>query len=367
MPGALGAFALNRSASETFIVNGGISLTGNGTSGTVEITLRGGTWVGSNGLGNNLILDGNITISGTVAFTAQSIKYLSGTITTTGTTLNFSGTNNRTIDTNGVTWNNVSFLGNGTYTVGSNFLCTGLFTVGVLGAFTFNRTSSSIFRTNGGMSVSTTCSGTAEITLGGGTWSGTAIVTNNLIIDGNVTIAASSGNYTTGTISGTSGTVTGTLNAIGACTFNCVGVNWGTISFAAAATYTVNSLLTASVIQPNISGVTFAGTSGWTCGTLLNASTSSATISLKDGNTYTINNLFNCYQSRIGSPVLFTSSHATNVAYLVMPNNGNNICNVLASFTRINASGGRTINTFGGTITSCVNVNQYYDYRPVAI
>ncbi len=56
---------------------------------------------------------------------------------------------------------------------------------------------------------------------------------------------------------------------------------------------------------------------------------------------------------------LFTSDHATNKANITL-NNGA-LCNVLASFTRIDASGGRTIFTFNGVLTTTVNITAITD------
>jgi hypothetical protein len=109
---------------------------------------------------------------------------------------------------------------------------------------------------------------------------------------------------------------------------------------------------------------TFAGTAGFSCGTLTYGTISAHIVTLANGITYTITGTFNCYLSRNGSSPLFTSDHATNKAILTL-NNGAT-CNVLANFTRIDASAGRTINTFNGTATSCLNVVPFNDLKTVS-
>ena len=142
-----------------------------------------------------------------------------------------------------------------------------------------------------------------------------------------------------------------------------------TLSDTTGLTYTINTNafeITGTLNLGVGASTTFAGTAGFIVGTLSSIDTDASTITLKESITYTINALFSCYLSRVGSVVLFTSAHASTKANILMPNNGTNICNVLADFTRIDASGGRSINTFGGTITDCLNVNQYYDYKGTA-
>jgi hypothetical protein len=75
--------------------------------------------------------------------------------------------------------------------------------------------------------------------------------------------------------------------------------------------------------------------------------------------TYTITSAITCFSSRVGAVVLFTSDDAVITAKLTLSQGAT--CNVLANFTRIDASGGRNINSFNGVITSCVGVYSFTD------
>jgi hypothetical protein len=160
------------------------------------------------------------------------------------------------------------------------------------------------------------------------------------------------------------------LTLASSCTLGTNGMTWNfiTLTNTTAQTYTISSALSISGTLTLGTGAvtTFAGTAGFTVATLTNASTGAITVNFKEAVTYTITTLFNCHTSRVGAIVLFTSSHGTTKANILMPNNGSNLCNVLASFTRIDASGGRSINSFGGTITDCTNVVSFYDLKTVS-
>lgn len=205
-----------------------------GLTGNSTFVLTGSTWSGAGQVLTNLHFDGNVIVSGsviwnpTVANGAATLKYISGTITTTGSTLTTtltptSGTT--TYDTSGITWNNITFnntsgIADARLTMTSNLVATGTinftnttatptfilegtatinsplatFNVGVTGVtFTFTNevvagpltratastsfviTSGSILRLNGNFPTgSGAVTGTGTIRLGGGgTWSWT--------------------------------------------------------------------------------------------------------------------------------------------------------------------------------------------------
>ena len=98
-------------------------------AGTTNIVLTGGTWLGgiSARLQNNLELKGNITVSGNVYVDTSTLLYTSGTITVTGSTLNIVASTS--LNTTGISWNNITILGTSqTITLLSNLTCTGIFT-----------------------------------------------------------------------------------------------------------------------------------------------------------------------------------------------------------------------------------------------
>jgi hypothetical protein len=359
---------INKTASETFSVNGMVvnnRLNGNGC----EIILTGGTWSGTSYVsGVNISLNGNVTVSGTVSFEVCTLKYISGAITTTGSTLNcYSG--GITLDTVGITWNNVSFGPfNSGATLTSDFVATGVLSSTTPALIALNTSTGKTFRVNGISTNPSGIGGTATFILTGGNWVG-RVSTPTFQLDGNITVSGtvSISGCTLKYVSGNITTTGSTLSIIDGCSLDTNGVTWNNVTYPNTL-YNENiiSLLSVSgTLTVGTNGIYFTGTAGWTCGTLLNASTGAATINLKDGNTYTINTLLDCYQSRTGSIVSFTSSHVTNRAFLTLTNGAS--CRCLANFTRINATGGRPIRTFNGTVTDSPGVVSFYDLKTVAL
>jgi hypothetical protein len=212
--------------------------------------------------------------------------------------------------------------------------------------------------------IGTSSTGTIKLT--GGTWSGAGTISCNLTFAGNVTVSGTV-SWNTATLTYTSGTITttsSTMNVTASATFNTNGISWNNITGAnsGALVWTINSLLTVTgTLASATSGtLTFAGTSGWTVGTLSIGSAVTATFTFQHGVTYTITTSLQCFSSRVGSIVLFTSDDGTATAAIVLQAGA--ICSVLANFTRIDATGGRTINTFHGTLTTTTNIFSYTDY-----
>jgi len=275
--------------------------------------------------------------------------------------------------TAGQTWPNSITCTGGTRTFASDFVMSGTLTTST-SAVIFNETTAETF-TCGGLTVNAQITGTADIIINAGTWQGSSSngIGNNLTINGSITISGIV-YYRTGIITyddtGGPYTVTATgstlRNVATSIVFDTDGMTWGAIEFSASTglTYTLNSLLSASSIQIDTTTTTFDGTAGFTTGTLSVIRTASTTINLKESITYTITTSFSCYQSRNGSSVLFTSPHASTRANLVMVNPS--LCNVLANFTRISSTGGRTINTFNGTVTDCENIRSFHDLQTVS-
>jgi hypothetical protein len=304
-----------------------------------------------------LTVSGNITWhSGfTIAGTGLLIINTSATIT--------SGTK---------TWpNDLTISGNIAITLVDDLTVGGLFTVNASTAITVNATTSEVVYSNGlRFAQNGNYNGNTSHYLTGGTWSHantSSIMRRPLYIDGNVTVSGSVA-FDDNTLTYISGTVTTTgstlrLPAVSTgCTLDTDGINWDTIQIGNGniRTYTINSLLTANTIDIlNVFNRTFAGIAGWTTSILNVNGISANNVILTDGVTYTITSEFNCFVSRVGSIVLFTSSHASNKAILTLQNPA--ACNVLANFTRIDASNGRTIPTFNGTITDCLNIVEFHD------
>jgi hypothetical protein len=364
---------INKTTSEQINASGGLTVNTN-LAGTALFNLSGGTMsAGANGICNSSVtFSGNVTVTGTWTTQGGTLTYSSGTITTTSSTL-FLRYGPVTLNTNGMTWNNIT-VGSGvgffTTTLTSNLSCSGLLTI-TGAAMTINRTTAETITSSGGLTVNNSLAGTAKVILTGGTWSGsnTTGIGNNLDLQGNVTVS-SGVYYGTGTLNYVSGTITttsSTLNLSSSCTLTTSGVTWNNITTTngTGQTYTINSALVGSGTLTIGTGAatTFAGSAGFTCATLLNQSTSATTISFKEAITYTITSGLSCYLSRNGSTVLFTSSHATTKAIFALQNGAT--CNLLADLTRIDASPGRTLNSYNGIITSCINVREFHDLQSV--
>jgi len=118
---------------------GGLTTTASLT-GTTTIVLTGGTWTGAVGsLSNNLIFDGNSTISGTVLCLSPTITWVSGTITV-GTSILSLGAATHTLDTSGMSFANITITVATTITINSPLTITGTLTLPAL-AVTFDGTS----------------------------------------------------------------------------------------------------------------------------------------------------------------------------------------------------------------------------------
>jgi len=118
------------SCAGAFTLNGAVGIN---IGGTTNFTLTGtGTWSHSTTcvLTSNLTINtaGTITISGNVykGGAGTSITYTAGTVVTTGSTLNISA--DITLNTNGMSWNNISPTGTRTLTLNSLLTVTGTFT-----------------------------------------------------------------------------------------------------------------------------------------------------------------------------------------------------------------------------------------------
>lgn len=281
----------NGSASMTF--SGGATLTFKGNS-----TITGGTL----GVGSTTRLDGAIitfnstttTITGAVRIGANvSITYVGGTMTTTGSTLGLNGAA-ITLNTSGMTWDNITSQTTMTLTLSSNLNLSGTLTVAIAittaGVYNINTNS---------LTIGAVISGTSTIILNGtGTWSQTAgSVSTNLIINtaGTITISGSV-TYATGTLTYTAGTVvtTGsTLNITLTCTLVTNGINWNNVTFAGTAqTFTLSNNFTVN-------------------GSLVFLGGSSSTITINGNNIYANGNITMSITSVLGTTKLIIAGTCT--------------------------------------------------------
>lgn len=331
----------------------GAGVGGNSASTVTTITIL--SFTATSGYTNTISINSILTVAGN--FTDNTAHSWAGT-----STLVISATS--TITSGGKTFiSNVTFSGAGsTKTLSGNWTIGGLLLLNTT-TLVLNATTAETMSMNG-LTANNVLSGTAKIILTGGTWSGSAIIKNNLDFAGNVTLASGvTTAYNTGTLTYVSGTITTTGNTLSlalSTTLNTNGISFNNLTISGTSTITINSLLTVTgtLTISNAVTPTFAGTAGFIVGTFTNSqSTSVGAVTFVNGVTYIITTAFNCFLTRNGSPASFASDHASNKAILTL--NQGATCNVLGSFTRIDASKGRPILTFNGSLTSCVNVVSY--------
>jgi len=108
---------------------GGLT-TGGALTGTTTIVLTGGTWTGGSVVSNNVTFAGNVIVSGTVLYAASgtpTLTWASGAITTAGSTLSIATA--CTLNTNGMSWNNITLSAALTLTISSLLTITGTLTL----------------------------------------------------------------------------------------------------------------------------------------------------------------------------------------------------------------------------------------------
>ena len=247
----------------TLNINGNLTQSSPGGTyvGTTAIVFGGtGTWSNSStgAIRNNVTINtaGTLTISGNVYYNTGILTYTAGTVDTTGSTLNIGVAT--TLNTNGITWNNINTTTGVVITLGSNLTLTGTLSLGngvtsfTLGGFNlistnanltmlgstsiFTMPANQIFKTltitgsntsinantltiTENLTINNTVGGTTSIIYGGtGTWSAsnTSGIINNiftintagtLTISGIVYKGSGLFTYTAGTIDDTTGTV----------------------------------------------------------------------------------------------------------------------------------------------------------------
>lgn len=280
-----------------------------------------------------------------------------------------------TINSGGKLWpGNIGMSNTNTKTLTADWTASG-----ILNLFT----SSSTTTVNGAFTISVsgyttqfnaTYAGTSALkitgttfTMGGG---GNNFLTNaTLQFAGNVTIPSIDfrGNllqYLSGTV-----TTSGTLTIKNAMTIDTNPIVWTNVIFQTnvSATYTLNSLFRVSgTMQIAYNGATtFTGSAGFTVGTI-NYGVNQAlalTNTFKFGNTYTITSSLNLISAISGANTIISSDATNRVAFILQQGA---TCNTNVSFTRVDNSLGRTINTWNGTVTNSLNVRSFTDLSTVA-
>ncbi len=205
------------------------------------------------------------------------------------------------------------------------------------------------------------------------TWNGTLVVAGNITLGANMTIAGASSitSSAAGTLTSNGKTwpnsVAATTGA-GTRTFADAWTIGGTLTSNITTTFALNGLLTvAAIVISNGASVpvTFAGAFGFITNTLnLGGVLVAINHTFANGVTYTVNTGITINQAASATKPTITSDHATNKAIFNIKQGATCSCN--CNFTRIDASGGRAINTFNGTVTTCLNINSFNDIYPAA-
>lgn len=212
----------------TVVLNGTGSIHSGGVSGYISVPI-------------NIETSGTITISGSLYYRTGTITYTSGTVTTTSSELVIQS--NCGLDTDGMTWNNISVSGASGITLYSDVQCA-----------TFAPSATVIFagdydiKCSKSLTVGANISGTAGIILNGtGTWSHSSSsysISNDVTIDtaGTITLSGSNLRYSTGTFKYVSGTVTTTssdFGVIGSCSLDVSGISFNIFRTTATSTLTL--------------------------------------------------------------------------------------------------------------------------------
>jgi hypothetical protein len=245
---------INSSVGNIFIL-GNLSYNSNGDIlGTASINLIGtGTWnhVATGDIKNNLNINtsGTLTISGNVNYNTGTLTYTSGTVITTGSTLNIANTTN--LDTNGITWNNVSFTF-GTTTLTSDLNCQNL----IINCNSTPQINLKNIYVSSNLQIDGTnfTQGTTEIILiGNGTWSNSSNGTLNIDLTINTSGTIKLGtniHYAIKTltyINGKVNTKDSTLNLFApAILINCHKINFDKVIIGIAGIITMNEFFSGS-------------------------------------------------------------------------------------------------------------------------
>jgi hypothetical protein len=280
-----------------------------------------------------------------------------------------------TITTNGRSFpGSVLFLNTNTKTIVGNFtILGGLFVNDILAGqtTTINRTTTEEIICNGlNSGFNSNIQGTITLRITGGAivfqGGGNNFTFPNILFDGN--ISSATGNLQFGGsllrwVSGTFPVSTLSLRVLGTTTLETSPIIFNGFDMNVNSIITLNTTLNVSgTFAPGSSAGSFPfiGVAGFDIGTFTPSVTTAAPLILRNGNTYIIRNI----TGGIGSAAPIQSDSATLRANIILPQGGT--CNTRVNFTRIDATGGRTINTWSGVVTDCVNVRRYTDLQTVA-
>ena len=355
-------------------VSGNLSQTGTNPSitGTSDIILNGtGFWSSAGGYSNNITINtsGTLTLSGANLFYRNgTLKYLSGTVSSVGTTLLIGGSTTK-LDLNGIIIDKVRTSGNTQVTLNSN-LNVNDFIIDGSTSNTYNGTSSiNVYRN---LSVTSTGGllGTSNIVISGTssqTWTHTSLgsIRNSLTINKPSGTLVISGTvyYATGTMSHISGDVTTTSSTLYILDYSPAldtnGMTWSNVTLAPSSmgssttrllsNLRVSGLLLSSGTQVNF----FTGNydiicaGSLTCNQIIQSSVSTLKMftGVGGGTWSCATNIFNCINTIIDP---YGTLKISGTVYF----SGNS--SFIATLSRTNLNGG-LVDTTGSTIVFGIN------------
>lgn len=359
---------------------------GGGTSGnsnsTISATITILSLTVSAGYTSTITHNAVLTVAGNLTFGANQGFAGASAITVSAAS---------TITSNGRTWpNNLTFSNANTKTLNGNLTISG--TLVISGATLYRQTASETSSSNG-LTMSANLQGATNvpIILTGGTLSGGSELNADITFAGNVTISGSINFYSnpaTGPSAGavrtiryqsgqitTTGSIVSINIAPGVINFDTFGMTFATIqhsnAYQATSTWNLISRLDANILGSGSQRPTFSGTGGFDVNQFLLYTNSNATpIQLTTGATFRVrqliqgNNGNNPLNGAYNAAKTLSSTSATTRATLILDPGGTST--LYYNLTRIDASGGRTINLFVGNATDCVNVRSYADLPTAA-
>lgn len=209
----------------TIYLNGNLTVSAI-SGGVTPIIMQGtGTWSGNFAITYPLTINttGIITISGTVSYNTGTITYINGTVVNTGSQLSLSG--NATLNTNGMSWNNIILLLSPiTITLTSNLTLDGTLTIG--GQATING-NFNIFCGNLTLNNSVSGGGIVPITIAQDIYVYNTLTMgpgpgNSLTISGTNKTIYAYGDINISALTSAATASTATLRIVGTGTFTCV-------------------------------------------------------------------------------------------------------------------------------------------------
>ena len=378
------AVLVNKTTSESYTANGGVTLTSSTGLGTASAVV-GGTltvgiyvWYMTGWTFNTATLAG--TTGGFQVIGASSVVLPNGNVTgSTTVSIFFRGTP-QTFNFNGYTWGGAVSVNLASAAVlnlsnsGNPCNIYGLFTIAASTPTTLSPTTTESLVCNAGITLSSSLSGTTAISLTGGTFTGTGstLIANPLTIIPSyapvtllVVVPTTSITYTASSYSVT--TTSSTLYITSSPTINTPGMTWNVVYFSSlAVTVTLGSNLQCTLCTIYASSPTMLGSYNINCVNLLWIGASSPfTLTLVAGTQLNVSGYMYLGGSHSGSS--FPNAGAGNLtlsaastAYLNYTGTAANCFVAGISFNNINASSSaQAIFDYGATaamINGCTNI-----------